>query len=64
MNLERGQQENYLCHAWLSEEEVLCGTDTGKLILFETGELQWEKSLEYKKPPRQLEETTNKESER
>ncbi|NXQ57490.1 CFA57 protein, partial [Anthoscopus minutus] len=63
MNLQRGEPENYLCHAWLSEEEVICGTDTGKLTLFETGELHWETSLEYRKPPRELEEHTTKEYE-
>ncbi|XP_075280835.1 cilia- and flagella-associated protein 57 isoform X3 [Opisthocomus hoazin] len=56
MNLQKGEPQNYLCHAWLSEKEVICGTDTGKLILFETGELRWETSVEYKKPPRELEE--------
>ncbi|KAF1553582.1 Cilia- and flagella-associated protein 57, partial [Eudyptula albosignata] len=56
VNLQKGEPQNYLCHAWLSEEEVICGTDTGKLILFETGELHWETSVEYKKPPRELEE--------
>uniref|UniRef100_A0A8C5TMF2 Cilia and flagella associated protein 57 n=1 Tax=Malurus cyaneus samueli TaxID=2593467 RepID=A0A8C5TMF2_9PASS len=62
MNLQRGEPENYLCHAWLSEEEVICGTDTGKLSLFETGELQWETTLEYRKPPKE-ERTTRKGSE-
>ncbi|NWS73884.1 CFA57 protein, partial [Crotophaga sulcirostris] len=56
MNLPKGELPNYLCHAWLSEKEVLCGTDTGKLLLFETGELAWETSVKYKKPPRKLEE--------
>uniref|UniRef100_A0A8B9F126 Cilia and flagella associated protein 57 n=1 Tax=Amazona collaria TaxID=241587 RepID=A0A8B9F126_9PSIT len=46
MNLEKGMPQNYLCHTWLSEEEVICGTDTGKLILFETGDLLWETSVE------------------
>ncbi|NXL26795.1 CFA57 protein, partial [Glaucidium brasilianum] len=61
MNLQKGEPQNYLCHAWLSEEEVICGTDTGKLFLFETGKLHWETSVKYKKPPRELEEdvTTN-----
>uniref|UniRef100_A0A8D2P8L7 Cilia and flagella associated protein 57 n=1 Tax=Zosterops lateralis melanops TaxID=1220523 RepID=A0A8D2P8L7_ZOSLA len=63
MNLQRGEPENYLCHAWLSEEEVICGTDTGKLNLFETGELLWETSLEYRKPHRELGNTTTKEDE-
>ncbi|XP_074762504.1 cilia- and flagella-associated protein 57 isoform X2 [Athene noctua] len=61
MNLQKGEPQNYLCHAWLSKEEVICGTDSGKLFLFETGKLHWETSVECKKPPRELEEdvTTN-----
>ncbi|NWQ73156.1 CFA57 protein, partial [Columbina picui] len=60
-NLQKGEPQNYLCHAWLSEEEVICGTDTGKLNLFETGELRWETKLEYKKPPTELEEDATRE---
>ncbi|XP_065529668.1 cilia- and flagella-associated protein 57 isoform X2 [Lathamus discolor] len=56
INLEKGMPQNYLCHTWLSKEEVICGTDTGKLILFETGDLLWETSVEYRKPHRELEE--------
>ncbi|XP_030351750.1 cilia- and flagella-associated protein 57 [Strigops habroptila] len=56
MNLEKGMPQNYLCHTWLSKEEVICGTDTGKLILFETGDLLWKTSVEYRKPHRELEE--------
>ncbi|XP_027538817.1 cilia- and flagella-associated protein 57 isoform X2 [Neopelma chrysocephalum] len=63
MNLQKGEPENYLCHAWLSEEKVVCGTDTGKLSVFETGELHWETNLEYRKPPRELEEDITKEYE-
>uniref|UniRef100_A0A663MD07 Cilia and flagella associated protein 57 n=1 Tax=Athene cunicularia TaxID=194338 RepID=A0A663MD07_ATHCN len=47
MNLQKGEPQNYLCHAWLSKEEVICGTDTGKLFLFETGKLHWETSITY-----------------
>ncbi|NXN29526.1 CFA57 protein, partial [Nycticryphes semicollaris] len=57
-NLQKGEPQNYLCHAWLSKEEIICGTDKGKVILFETGELQWERTVEYKKSPRKLEEDT------
>ncbi|XP_042660049.1 cilia- and flagella-associated protein 57 isoform X2 [Tyto alba] len=63
MNLQKGEPQNYLCHAWLSKEEVICGTDTGKLILFETGKLHWETSVDYKKPPRELEDVTTNEYE-
>ncbi|NXI62239.1 CFA57 protein, partial [Anseranas semipalmata] len=57
-NLQKGKPQNYLCHAWLSEEEVICGTDTGKLILFENGELHWQTSVEYRKPPKELKKGT------
>ncbi|NXP07375.1 CFA57 protein, partial [Thinocorus orbignyianus] len=63
-NLQKGEPQNYLCHAWLSKDEIICGTDTGKVILFETGELRWETTVEYKKSPRELEEdATTKEYE-
>ncbi|KAM9280350.1 LOW QUALITY PROTEIN: cilia- and flagella-associated protein 57 [Cariama cristata] len=65
MNLQKGEPQNYLCHAWLSKQEIICGTDTGKLILFENWKSwHWETSVEYKKPPRDLEEdATTKEYE-
>ncbi|NXJ07760.1 CFA57 protein, partial [Odontophorus gujanensis] len=56
VNLQKGEPQNYLCHAWLSEEEIICGTATGKLLLFETGELLWQTDVEYRKPPKKLEE--------
>ncbi|NXE28155.1 CFA57 protein, partial [Ardeotis kori] len=56
INSQKGEPQNYLCHTWLSKEKIICGTDTGKLNLFKTGELHWETSVEYKKPPRELEE--------
>ncbi|NXG56788.1 CFA57 protein, partial [Hemiprocne comata] len=58
MNLRKGEPQNYLCHAWLSEEEVVCGTDTGKLTWFKTGQLHKEISVEYKKTPMELEDAT------
>lgn len=64
MNLQKGKPQNYLCHAWLSEEEVVCGTDTGKLMLFENGELCWQTSIEYRKPPKKEGSTTTQEYER
>uniref|UniRef100_A0A8C9LBG8 Cilia and flagella associated protein 57 n=1 Tax=Pavo cristatus TaxID=9049 RepID=A0A8C9LBG8_PAVCR len=56
INLQKGEPQNYLCHAWLSEEEIICGTATGKLFLFETGELLWQRDVEYRTPPKELEE--------
>lgn len=58
INLQKGEPQNYLCHAWLSEEEIICGTATGKLFLFESGELLWQRDVEYRKPPKELEEGT------
>ncbi|XP_026533766.1 cilia- and flagella-associated protein 57-like isoform X3 [Notechis scutatus] len=47
-NFLRGEPQNYLSHAWLSEEKVIVGTDTGKLYLFDSGDLRWETSIERK----------------
>jgi hypothetical protein len=35
------EPQNFLCHAWVSEERVVVGTDTGKLLLFENGEIMF-----------------------
>ncbi|XP_030311238.1 cilia- and flagella-associated protein 57 isoform X1 [Calypte anna] len=63
INLQKEEPQNYLCHVWLSEDEVLCGTDTGKLTLFKTGQLHWETSVEYKKPPKEQEDADPEEYE-
>lgn len=34
------EAQNYLCHAWLSEDRLALGTDGGKIQLFEGGELK------------------------
>ena len=36
----KAEPSNYLCLAWLSEDRVVLGTDTGKVQLFEVGELK------------------------
>ncbi|XP_055956153.1 cilia- and flagella-associated protein 57 [Patella vulgata] len=41
-NFQKVEPQNYLCHAWVSEERVVVGTDSGKLMLFEAGELKTE----------------------
>ncbi|XP_068598729.1 cilia- and flagella-associated protein 57 [Brachionichthys hirsutus] len=33
---------NFLCHAWLTEERVIAGTDGGRLLVFESGNLRRE----------------------
>ncbi|KAM5149014.1 cilia- and flagella-associated protein 57 [Mantella aurantiaca] len=45
-NFQKVDAQNFLCHAWLSEDRVICGTDTGRLCLWESGDLRWEQSIE------------------
>ncbi|KAM4587838.1 cilia- and flagella-associated protein 57 isoform 2-T2 [Odontesthes bonariensis] len=33
---------NFLCHAWISDERVIAGTDTGRLLVSEFGDLRRE----------------------
>ncbi|KAL8584312.1 hypothetical protein ACOMHN_014731 [Nucella lapillus] len=39
-NFQKMEPQNYLCHAWVSEERIVVGTDNGRLLLFEAGELK------------------------
>ncbi|XP_041837670.1 cilia- and flagella-associated protein 57 isoform X2 [Melanotaenia boesemani] len=36
------ESTNVLCHTWTSAERVLAGTDTGRLLVFESGDLRRE----------------------
>jgi hypothetical protein len=38
--LNKREPQNYLCHAWLSDERVVLGTDTGDLLLVDSLELK------------------------
>lgn len=33
---------NFLCHTWVSEDRVVAGTDTGRLLVYESGDLRSE----------------------
>ncbi|XP_043860476.1 cilia- and flagella-associated protein 57 isoform X1 [Dromiciops gliroides] len=44
-NFQRGEPQNYLAHAWISEDRIIVGTDMGKLFLFESGDQRWETSI-------------------
>ncbi|XP_044067286.1 cilia- and flagella-associated protein 57 isoform X2 [Siniperca chuatsi] len=33
---------NFLCHTWMTEERVIAGTDKGRLLVFESGDLRRE----------------------
>lgn len=51
-NFQKIDPQNYLCHAWVSDERVIVGTDSGRLFLFESGEQKYEFSLTDKKEDR------------
>ncbi|XP_072430665.1 cilia- and flagella-associated protein 57 isoform X1 [Chiloscyllium punctatum] len=52
-NFQKFELQNFLAHAWMPEDHIIVGTDTGKLYLFELAELRWEYSivLEIRKSP-------------
>ncbi|XP_056146428.1 cilia- and flagella-associated protein 57-like [Lampris incognitus] len=39
---------NVLCHTWITEEQVIAGTDTGRLLVFESGDLRREIDIDTK----------------
>jgi cilia- and flagella-associated protein 57 len=39
------EPQNYLSQAWVSDERVIVGTESGRLLLFESGELKTEFNL-------------------
>lgn len=39
------EPQNFICHTWLSDERIVAGTDNGRLLLFESGELKNEFSV-------------------
>ncbi|KAK1165059.1 hypothetical protein AOXY_G13492 [Acipenser oxyrinchus oxyrinchus] len=47
-SFQKLEGQNILCHAWVSEERVIAGTETAKLLVFESGDLRWEMSVEPK----------------
>uniref|UniRef100_A0A6Q2XMB8 Cilia- and flagella-associated protein 57 n=1 Tax=Esox lucius TaxID=8010 RepID=A0A6Q2XMB8_ESOLU len=50
-NILKTESQNILCHAWLSEERILAGTETGRLLAFESGDLRWEMSVTSRPAP-------------
>ncbi|XP_004484496.1 cilia- and flagella-associated protein 57 isoform X1 [Dasypus novemcinctus] len=53
-NFQRGEPQNYLSHAWVSDDKIIVGTDTGKLFLFESGDQRWETNIMVKEPTNEL----------
>ncbi|KAJ8383718.1 hypothetical protein AAFF_G00215600 [Aldrovandia affinis] len=41
MHTQKQESLNYLSHEWVSENQVVVGTDRGQLLLFEYEDLQW-----------------------
>ena len=37
---QKMEPQNILCHAWVSDERIIAGIDSGKLLLFDSGELK------------------------
>lgn len=44
-NFQKLESQNFLSHAWMSEERVIAGTDTGRLLVFESGDMRWEMNV-------------------
>ncbi|KAI1900167.1 hypothetical protein AGOR_G00047220 [Albula goreensis] len=44
-NTQKQEPLNYLSHDWVSENQVIVGSDTGQLLLFKHEALQWKTNL-------------------
>ncbi|RXN13979.1 cilia- and flagella-associated 57 [Labeo rohita] len=44
-NIFKTDTHNFLCHTWMSTEQVIAGTDAGQLMMFEAGRLRWEMNV-------------------
>ncbi|TSL47697.1 Cilia- and flagella-associated protein 57 [Bagarius yarrelli] len=44
-NSAKLEGQNVLSHAWTSEERIIAGTETGRLLVFESGDLRWDMSV-------------------
>ncbi len=53
---QKTEPQNYLSQAWVSDERVIVGTDTGKLLLFEAGELRNEFAVTVTQPAKENKE--------
>ncbi|KAI4885195.1 hypothetical protein NFI96_002257, partial [Prochilodus magdalenae] len=54
------ETQNILSHAWMSEERVIAGTETGRLLVLESGDLRWEMSVTSTAPTQEAERHTEK----
>lgn len=44
-NSAKLETQNVLSHTWMTEERIIAGTETGRLLVFESGDLRWEMNL-------------------
>lgn len=44
-NSAKLETQNILSHAWMTEKRIIAGTETGRLLVFESGDLRWEMSV-------------------
>ncbi|KAF5888302.1 cilia- and flagella-associated protein 57, partial [Clarias magur] len=62
-NSAKLETQNILSHAWMSEERIIAGTETGRLLVFESGDLRWEmsvaKRITEQEPVRQTQDETS-----
>ncbi|KAM4581818.1 cilia- and flagella-associated protein 57 [Fundulus diaphanus] len=47
-SIAKGESFNFLCHTWMSEDRVVAGTDTGRLLVSESGDLRRELKMSSK----------------
>lgn len=48
-NSAKLETQNVLSHAWMSEDRIIAGTEMGRLLVFESGDLRWDMSVANKK---------------
>nr|XP_061794087.1 cilia- and flagella-associated protein 57 isoform X2 [Nerophis lumbriciformis] len=47
---------DFVCHAWIAEDQVMTATSTGRLLVFQNGDLHWEMDMAaLEVPDRQVE---------
>ncbi|KAJ8381152.1 hypothetical protein SKAU_G00019300 [Synaphobranchus kaupii] len=61
-NAKKQESHHYLSYDWVSENEVVIGTDRGQLLLFKYQDLQWKTDLRTTEEPERLVEKKQEES--
>ncbi|KAK2860815.1 hypothetical protein Q7C36_004981 [Tachysurus vachellii] len=61
-NSAKLETQNVLSHAWMSEERIIAGTEMGRLLVFESGDLRWDMSVTNKKTEQEKKRPTEDET--